>query len=680
MEAGILRIVHQLAFLVGAMAVVPPLAAQGNAAPDEALVPLKVGQAVAGFELPGVDGAMHGLDAFADAQAAVVLFIGNNCPCVEAYDERMVWMTDYLARQQVPVLAINANSADRRFGESLADMQQRADSAGYNFPYLIDEDQSVARRFRATRTPEAFVLGRISNAATDAADGTDGLPSVAGASGSSTWKLVYSGAIDDQPNKPNAVRRHYVNEAVHRFLDGQRMHPDRVEPMGCSIEGLSVQGKACPMEAMTQRVRDATGSTAGLPDNAQAAAPSAMDVADAAGPGRQVMATGNTSFSSTPSATPSPAANTWTLPVREGTLDSAWLDLRTPAAQLYPEPAREEAVLDLVWARTVDSVYRRKRARHRVVGGALLPYFGVRWKSVRQTREQVVGQVVKQSISGKERFTEYDVNFNLVPHRDRSLEVVYAAYADQARMFKARGKVRKAGGPDQPPYIPPNPRRDPAPYKIHVECTPARDLRDTLNVVFYPTRHPHDLASHPNIGRSNPVFGVYGPMVLDCNHKCQPEIHPYEWIWWRDAPAKPGAPSRWSIGLLRDVSNRMQHWSSAPREGAIRIPVLLDFSAEDVVTLELEPGPRSAFSAEGLWRWTLPEQARSIRGTSAWTFDHPALAGKWVELHTTDELPITAAWWWLEDAVWDADQGLLRAYLVMALSTQDAFTGWLTVP
>jgi hypothetical protein len=637
-----------------------------STAPDDTLAPLLVGQSVPGFSLMGTDGLEHGLEAYPDAQAAVVLFIGNNCPCVEAYDKRMVWMAEYLKQQGVPVLAINANAFDRKWGESLSDMQARADSAAYTFPYLIDEDQSVARTFRASRTPEAFVLGRRSPA--DAGEAPN------------PWRLVYSGAIDDQPNKPEQVRRHYVNEAVHRFLAGQSMEPERVEPMGCAIEGLSVQAKACPMEAMETRVRS-TGSEAGA-----AAAASESAVARKDGGVAPVQGQANLSPLGGKLADASPEAlipaddPANALQVSEGRIDGSWLDLHTPAAELYADPKREEGVIDLVRARTVDSTYERKRARHRVVGGAMLPYLGVRWKTVRYTREQVVGQVVKQSISGKERFTEYDVNFNIIPHRQRSLDVVYAAYADQEPMFKARKKVKQAGGADAPPYVPPTQDLDPSPYKIHVEVTPMRDLRDTLHQVFYPTRGGLSLEAHPNIQRPNPVFGVYGPMVLDCNHKCHPEIHPYEWIWWRHAPESRGASSRWSIGLLRDVSNRMKHWSYAPREGAIRIPVLLDVGREDVLELRLEPGPRSAFSAEGLWRWPLPEQARAIRGTTEWALEHPALSGKRVRLISEVELPIAAAWWWLEDAVYDPSQGLLRAYLVMALSTEDAFTGWLSVP
>ncbi len=365
-----------------------------------------------------------------------------------------------------------------------------------------------------------------------------------------------------------------------------------------------------------------------------------------------------------------------TLPVADRPLEGAWADLRLAPDAFAGDPAREEAVVDLVEAWTVDSTYRRKTERHQMTGAALFRVFGVRWKTVRHTRERVVGQVARQSISGKERFTEYDVNFDLVPHRPRSLEVVYAGYAAREPMFKARRAVT----PGEPPYVPPGPGIDPQPYRIHVECTPARGLRDALDSAFYPTRRPHDLATHPNVGRAHPVIGVYGPLVLDCNHSCWPEIHPYEWIWWRTGPSAEGAPPAWSVGLLRDVSNRMKHWSHAPREGAVSLPFAVAFGEGGEAVLRLEAGPRSPFHPPGLQRWPLPERAFPVAGRHLVGLDHPALAGRRLALETDAAWPLDAAAWWVEDLAWDAGAGRLHGRIVVAAAVRDALTFRLLMP
>jgi len=205
------------------------------AQPDSGTIaPYTAGDAVDDFRLQGEDGRYYALSDYATAPAAVVVFTCNSCPCVEGYDTRMVWLTRFLAAEGIPVLAINANRADRRWGESLDDMRTRADSAGYNFPYLIDETQAVARRFGATRTPEAFVLGRDPHG---------------------VFRLLYSGAIDDRPGDPTGVTRHYVNEAIAMYREGAVPDRLRVEPMGCTIEGISRSASVCPMETMEDNVR-----------------------------------------------------------------------------------------------------------------------------------------------------------------------------------------------------------------------------------------------------------------------------------------------------------------------------------------------------------------------------------------------------------------------------------------
>ena len=373
---------------------------------------------------------------------------------------------------------------------------------------------------------------------------------------------------------------------------------------------------------------------------------------------------------------PTSAVNRLVVPVEDGALPSIWQDLLRPAGEWMDDPAAEERLIDLVQAQTVDSIYDRKTERHQFVGAAMFRVFGIRWVSVRQTREQIVGQVQSQHITRKEHFTEYDVNFDIVPHLPRSLDVVYAGYMAQAALFKARKKVT----PGEPPYIPPGEASSTEAYEIHVECTPLRELRDTLDAVFYPTLHPHSLADHPNVGRAKPVFGVYGPLVSDCNHSCWPEIHPYDWIWWRHPPSPQGAGARWSIGFLRDASNRMPHWAPNPREGGIRIPVVLDYNNRANLTIRLQTGPGSAFSAEGLSRWPVPADAMAVRGTHTLSFDHPALDGKTLQLASDVPLPLTAAAWWLEDLRYDADRGMLHGMLHLAISTEAAFTGWLQVP
>jgi len=149
-------------------------------------------------------------------------------------------MTRKYDPQGYPLLAINANKADRKFGESLKDMQARADTAGFNFPYLYDETQAVARRYGASKTPEAFVLVRDT-------------------SQYGMYRLLYSGAIDDKPSDQRKIKRFYIGEAIAMHQEGYAPALARVEPMGCTIEGVGIQGKFCPMEALENKVKSTLG-------------------------------------------------------------------------------------------------------------------------------------------------------------------------------------------------------------------------------------------------------------------------------------------------------------------------------------------------------------------------------------------------------------------------------------
>jgi len=205
-----------------------------------AIKPYKLGEAVEDFRLRNIDGRYVSMRDYSEAKGFIVVFTCNNCPCAADYQKRIIWMNRKYEPQGYPVLAINANKADRKFGESLEDMRLRADTSGFNFPYLIDETQAVARRYGASKTPEAFLVM-----------GDPAEPGV--------YRLHYSGAIDDKPADPHNVKRFYIGEAIALHEQGFPPALARVEPMGCTIEGVAVQGKYCPMEALENKVKASIG-------------------------------------------------------------------------------------------------------------------------------------------------------------------------------------------------------------------------------------------------------------------------------------------------------------------------------------------------------------------------------------------------------------------------------------
>ena len=162
------------------------------------------------FELPGVDGATHALADYRDAAALAVVFSCNHCPYVQAWEGRMKAIQADYADRGVRLVAVNSNDASRSPEDSFDEMKRRAQEQGFNFDYLWDEDQSVARGLGSERTPEVFVF-----------DGDR--------------RLVYHGAIDDSRNE-DAVTSHYLRDALDAVLAGGTPEVQETMPVGCTLK------------------------------------------------------------------------------------------------------------------------------------------------------------------------------------------------------------------------------------------------------------------------------------------------------------------------------------------------------------------------------------------------------------------------------------------------------------
>jgi peroxiredoxin len=176
-----------------------------------ALANLKTGDKVIPFNLPGVDEKEHSLGDYKGKNALVLIFSCNHCPYVRAWEDRMVQIqTDY-EHKGAQLVAINANDASKYPDDSFPKMKERAIEKKFNFPYLRDEAQKVARAYGAERTPEVFLFDR-------------------------ELTLRYHGAIDDNYDDPKAVRTHYLRNALDSILDGKSVLMAETKPVGCSLK------------------------------------------------------------------------------------------------------------------------------------------------------------------------------------------------------------------------------------------------------------------------------------------------------------------------------------------------------------------------------------------------------------------------------------------------------------
>ena len=174
---------------------------------------MSVVQTAPAFELPGVDGKTHSLEEYAEAPVLVLVQSCNHCPYVLAWEQRINALQREFADRSVRIVAMSSNDPEQYPEDSFERMMDHAREAGYEFDYLYDESQEVARALGSERTPECFVYD-------------------------AERRLVYHGAVDD--NRDAAlVTQHYLRDAIEAALAGEEPPVAETPPVGCTVKWRS---------------------------------------------------------------------------------------------------------------------------------------------------------------------------------------------------------------------------------------------------------------------------------------------------------------------------------------------------------------------------------------------------------------------------------------------------------
>ena len=158
-------------------------------------------------ELLGVDDKRHSLDDLKDAKLVVVVFACNHCPVVKTYERRLIRFVDDYRDKGVEFVAI---SVSRQPSDQLPQMKVRASDSGFNFAYIIDPTQKIARAYGATCTPHVFVLDQ-------------------------QRRVGYMGKIDDHLDESKVGER-FLRDAVDALLAGKQPEVAETRQVGCDIE------------------------------------------------------------------------------------------------------------------------------------------------------------------------------------------------------------------------------------------------------------------------------------------------------------------------------------------------------------------------------------------------------------------------------------------------------------
>ena len=156
--------------------------------------------------LPATDGKRYAFDDFKEKDVLVVAFTCNSCPYAVDYEDRLIAFSRKIKDSKVGFVAINVNKVEE---DLLPAMKQRAKEKGFNFPYLFDETQEIAKKYGAVYTPEFFVLNK-------------------------ERQVIYMGAMDDSPDA-DKVKVRYVDLAIQAAQAGKLPAKQETIAIGCRI-------------------------------------------------------------------------------------------------------------------------------------------------------------------------------------------------------------------------------------------------------------------------------------------------------------------------------------------------------------------------------------------------------------------------------------------------------------
>jgi peroxiredoxin len=171
-----------------------------------------LGSPAGDFQLRGTDERIYSFDEVAGERGTVIMFICNHCPYVKAVIDRVVQDALALQDEGVGFAAICSNDATAYPEDSFENMKAFGRDHRLPFPYLHDEDQSVALAYGAVCTPDFFGYDR-------------------------EGRLRYHGRLDEgRTNQPSPTAPRELLEAM-RAVAATGIAPAEQKPsMGCSIK------------------------------------------------------------------------------------------------------------------------------------------------------------------------------------------------------------------------------------------------------------------------------------------------------------------------------------------------------------------------------------------------------------------------------------------------------------
>ena len=114
------------------------------------------GEKAHSFKLKGTDDKIHNLEDHLGKNGLLIMFICNHCPYVKAVIKDIVNDCKLMEKEGLKSIAIMSNDTKNYPEDSFENMNEFHKNNHFNFPYLIDETQEIAKKYDAVCTPDFF--------------------------------------------------------------------------------------------------------------------------------------------------------------------------------------------------------------------------------------------------------------------------------------------------------------------------------------------------------------------------------------------------------------------------------------------------------------------------------------------------------------------------------------------
>ncbi len=182
---------------------------------------LDLGSNAPRFTLPSTEGKEVSLSDFSSSEALVVIFMCNHCPYVIHIADALAVLAKEYQLKGVSFVGINSNDIEAYPADNLQNMIKEKALRQYEFPYLLDETQEVAKAYGAACTPDLYVF--------------DGARS-----------LIYRGEFDttrphrvssgNYDSRDGAASGSSLRAALDTLLAGKKVPEKQYPSVGCNIK------------------------------------------------------------------------------------------------------------------------------------------------------------------------------------------------------------------------------------------------------------------------------------------------------------------------------------------------------------------------------------------------------------------------------------------------------------